>query len=354
MVRGNNKMVATETRIRPTVKYLLVFALIVSIAAVSFPRFDRQDIGLIGTYTGKTDGEISYGDAIHYINYVEYFRGNASLNEIPLPFTYRPLIPFLASILPIESPMTSINVLNLTALYITLLFIFLCLRRLGFEFLHAMLGCFMYSVSFPVFYMSTTGYMEPCAMCLLAIGYYSIVREKWMFVALTIIVGMFVKEVMVLLIPVSIVHLIIHKKGAVRIILWSIVLGICFVTSSALIKNTYGDFYWVPSIETLMANLRLRAMLSVMLSFGLPGALSLIFIARIKRFSRFAPPASVWPILTGLMLAFLLVFFSMLTAYTDGRFIWPALIFTIPLSLWVLRGLGWIGRAPAQEDRLDA
>ncbi len=349
MVRDNHRIASG----RSTGRYLLVIALVLSVAAVSFPRFDRQDIGPIGNFTGKIDGETSFGDAIHYVNYVDYFRGKASLDDVPLPFTYRPLVPLIASTLPIESPMTSINVVNLIALYVTVLFVFLYLRRLGFEFSHAMLGCFMYSVSFPVFYMSTTGYVEACAMCLLAVGYYLIVREKWALVAVTIVVGMFVKEVMVLLIPVSAVHLISHRKGAVRTIVWSSVLAICFIAPTALIKETYGDFYWVPSIDTLLANLRLRALLSVLLSFGLPGALSLVFIAGIRRFSRTVQSALVWPLLTGLMFAFLLVIFSMLTAYTDGRFIWPASIFTIPLSLWVLRGLGWIGETSVQIIRLD-
>lgn len=352
MVQDNHKVAARSTRPLPT--YLLVIALILSVAAVSYPRFDRQDIGLIGDLTGKIDGHTSYGDAIHYVNYVDYFRGNATLDDIPLPFTYRPLVPFVASFLPIESPMTSINIVNLFALYMTVLFIFLYLRRLRFEFSHAILGCFMYAVSFPVFYMSTTGYMEACAMCLLAIGFYLIVREKWALVALTIVVGMFVKEVMVLLIPVSTVYLISRRKGALRILAWSSVLAACFIAPTMLIKETFGDFYWIPSIETFMENLRLRALLSVVLSFGLPGLLSLIFIAGVRRFSRALQPSMMWPLLTGLTFTFLLVIFSMLTAYTDGRFIWPASIFTIPLSLWVLRDLGWIGGTSGQHGHLNS
>jgi len=323
-----------------TKRVIWVSVLIIALALTFFPRFDRQDIGPIKDYTGRINGEQSFGDAVYYMNYVEYFRGEAALNEIDLPFRYRPLIPLLASLLPIESPMTALNVINVVALYITLLILFLFLRHIGFDFGLAIAGCFMYAVSFPVFYMSTTGYLEACAMCMLAAGLYAVFRQRWTVVALIIAAGVFVKEVIALLIPIAITYLWLVERNRNRILPIVALQVAAFVFATLATKWIFrdaGDFYWIPSISTLVDNLRFRAFASLLLSFGIPGLISILFAARYRTMSRNVDRRFLLPMLTGIIFTLLLVIYSMLTAYTDGRFIWPMTLFTIPLSLWVIR-----------------
>lgn len=323
-----------------TARTISVALLVLALALTCFPRFDRQDIGPIKKFTGKIDGEQSFGDAVYYMNYVEYFRGEAQLSDVDLPFRYRPLIPFLASLLPIESPMTALNVVNMIALYITLLILFLFLRHIGFDFGLAIVGCFMYAVSFPVFYMSTTGYLEACAMCMLAAGLYAIFRGNWIAAAVVIAAGVFVKETIALLIPVAIVYLWMTEQNLRRILPIAMLQIAAFVISTIAIKWIFrdaGDFYWMPSVSTLIDNLRFRALASLLLSFGIPGMISIVFAAKWRRMSRTVDRQLLVPILAGIVFTLLLVFYSMVTAYTDGRFIWPMTLFTIPLSLWVIR-----------------
>lgn len=321
-------------------RHISVAALVLSVALVSFPRFDRQDIGPIVRFTGKIDGEQSLGDAVYYTAYVEFFRGEGPLQEVPLPFSYRPLIPLIASQLPVESTMTALNIVNLAALYATVLFLFLLLRRLGFDFVYGMIGCFFYAVSFPVFYMSTTGYLEACAMCMLTIGCYLVFEEKWLLLSVTILTGVFIKEVIALLIPVAIVYSIAIGTSRMRLSIRALTLILAFAVPTLLLKFMFkgaGDFYWIPNIPTLLDNLRVRALLSLLLSFGMPGLLSILFAVRYGRMTGFIERRFLLPLLTGILFTALLVVYSMLTAHTDGRFIWPMTIFTIPLSLWVLR-----------------
>lgn len=321
-------------------RYFWITILILAVALVSFPRFDRQDLGPIVKYTGKIEGEQSFGDAVFYMSYVDYFRGNGPIEEVHLPFRYRPLIPFIASLLPIESPLTAINVVNLAALYVTVLFLFMFLKSLGFDFRFSILGCFLYAVSFPVFYMSTTGYLEACIMCMLAIGAYLIFKEKWLLLAVAIAVGVPIKEVIALLIPVAVVYLWVIGSSRVKLLSTSFLLIIAFVIPTVLIKTVFigaGDFYWIPSISTFLDNLRVRAMLSLFLSFGLPGILSILFFVRYRRLSVLIERRLLMPLVTGVFVTVLLIIYSMLTAYTDGRFIWPMTIFTIPMALWVIR-----------------
>lgn len=166
-------------------KFIGAILVIASLMLVCYPRFDRQDIGGIKELAGKKHGKPSLGDAPEYVNYVKYFRGNVSLSQITLPFGYRPLGPFVASFLPIKNPMTSINVLNLVCLYVALLFLFLLLKSLGFNFWYSLAGCFMFSVSFPTFYYGTDGCIDSVLMCLLVTGTYLISKANLKVVRLS-------------------------------------------------------------------------------------------------------------------------------------------------------------------------
>jgi len=333
-------------------RYLWIAALILAVALVSFPRFDRQDLGPIKNFTGKIEGMQSYGDAVYYMSYVDYFRGDSSIEKVDLPFRYRPLVPFLASLLPVQSAMTALNVVNLAALYVTILFLFLFLNDLGFDFKYRVTGCFMYAVSFPVFYMSTTGYLEACAMCALTVGTYLALKEKWLQLAAVIAAGVLIKEVIALVIPVAIACMWTAGYGRAKLWSRSLLLVLAFVVTTAVIKAVFratGDFYWIPGISTLFDNLRVRAMLSLLLSFGLPGAISILFIARLRIMAAVIQRRFYLPMLAGMLFTALLVIYSMLTAYTDGRFVWPMTIYTIPMSLWVIRN--WLSQKQAIPAR---
>jgi hypothetical protein len=331
-------MVVRESNTR----LIWIAAVVVSLAVVAFPRFDRQDIGFIKDYTGKVDGHSSFGDAVYYMNYVDFFRGKCDIGSVDLPFRYRPLIPFMASVLPIESPITAIDVLNLLALYATLLVLYLLLRHLGFSFELAMTGCLLYSVSFPVFYLSTTGYLEACSMFSIALGSYCIFREKWFLVALLIAAGTLVKEVVVLLVPVAFVYLLAKRIGIGKTLALSAIFSAAFFIPTAIIKSVFresGDFYWIPNVQTLLDNLRPRAVASILMSFGLPGIGAIVFLLGFRRFSKGIDLGSLLPLLSGLLVTLMLLVFAMVTAYADGRFAWPSTIFTIPLTLWVIKSI---------------
>ncbi len=334
-------------------RYAWIALLIFTVWLVSFPRFNRQDLGPIKRFTGKIDGRQSLGDATYYIDYVRFFRGEGSIEEVDLPFRYRPLIPFIASLLPVESPMTSLNLINLAALLVTILILFRLFRRFGFDFGYSMAGCFLYAVSFPVFYLSTTGYLEACTMCLLAAGTYFIYRERLLPVAVIIALGTLIKEVTVLLIPVAIAYAYAGGSSRRRLLARSLLLALGFVVPVVAVKLLFrgaGDFYWIPSFQTLIDNLRLRAALSLLLSFGLPGVISVFSLVQFRRMTGLVGLRLLMPLLAGICFTALLVLYSMLTAYTDGRFIWPMTIYTIPLALWVVR-FGFGERAAAHLNK---
>lgn len=325
-------------------KWLGIIILVISVALVAYPRFDRQDLGIIKNFVGKDriTGQPSLGDSPQFTNYVEYFRGNAPIDSVDLPFRYRPLVPFLASLLPVKSPMTAINLVNLTALYVTVLFLFLFLRRLGFGFRYALGGCFLFAISFPVFYYSTDGDIDTVAICLLTIATYLTYRANWPLLIPVVAVGSLAKEVIALAIPVALVFLWMNEKQwKLKFLLLIVGFGIPIAVTRMLFADV-GSYYWVPSFDSLIFNTRPRAILSVLLSFGLPGFLALGTVVYYPRLKRKLDSKVVFPLLTGILFTVLLLLYLALSVYTDGRYIWPAVIYTIPLALWVIQE--WSGK----------
>jgi hypothetical protein len=197
----------------------------------------------------------------------------------------------------------------------------------------------MFSISFPTFYYGTDGCIDPLLMCLLVIRAYLIFKGKWLYFALILVLGSLVKEVIVLLLPVSLAFLLEDRKPwklKLTIFLLACLIPAIFVR---FLFRESGSYYWYPSIERLMSNIRVRALVSVVLSFGLPGFLSLFFGVHYKKLKKFIDRKQLIPLLTGILFSLLLVMYSMVSAYTDGRFIWPLSIYTIPLSLWFLQQL---------------
>lgn len=320
-------------------KRIWIVTLILSLAVVSYPRFNLQDIGPIKDLVGKKDGVRSMGDAPFYTNYVEFFRGKSTLEFTHAPFSFRPVAPLLASILPVESSMTALNIINLLFLYIGLLYLFRLMRLLGFNFNEASLGCLLYSVSFPMFYYSTTGCIDAVAMGIIAVGTYLVYREKWLYLILVLIVGSAVKEVTILVIPVAFGHLLFHRGR------WFVIpalLVVVFVVPTIIVRWLVSDgsvYYWSMTTETLFDNLRFRAIASLVLSFGLTGVLSLGFAARYRNLRTTLDQKQLGGLVFGIAFTLILVVYSMLAAYTDGRFIWPLTIFSMPLALWFIRSV---------------
>ncbi len=89
---------------------------------------------------------------------------------------------------------------------------------------------------------------------------------------------------------------------------------------------------------------RLRALLSVVLTFGAPGALA---VAAVSRCHRLAPRGATFfaPLAAGCAASLAFLAWSVVSAHTDGRFLWTGYPFAIPL------GLAWIetGFSPSPE-----
>lgn len=328
-------------KMQRALRIVMPLLLVLSLLLVVTPRFNRMESGLLGKITSKGDvSSEKIGDAKYYITYVEWFRGEG-VTDLIAPWSCRLMSPAIASLLPFD-PMTSLNVVNIVALLVALMFLYLILGRMKFGYWWRIIGCFLFVFSFPVFYYGTIGYVDPVVICFLMIGTYFVLAERWVYLFVTIILGTLAKEAIVVLIPFIVMYLMVKRFERGKQVRLIVAYCLAFAVTYLLIKVLnpgVDDYTRLPNMENTMLNLtRPRAYQGFVLSFGIPGFLSLFALRHVRKDSPPGTIALLGPFVAGLITAFLLYVYSFISAYADGRIIWTAYPFTVPLAIFVLKG----------------
>jgi len=333
---------------RPWVRVLL---LSVALVLVTLPRFNRADLGLSLT-GGGVPATVDLSDAANYLAQVDYYRGGPPTELLISPFAERLLAPWLAARLPFAA-MTALNVVNLLALAAALAFIDATLGLLGVGGRGRWLGGALFVFSFPTFYYGAIGLVDPALIAFLAAALYFLLAGRWVGLVVALLLGGLTRETIVLFLPVLVVYFACCTGRARRDAIW-LLAAIGATLGGVLLAHLLrpaaaGEGYlWLPDWGRFLRNAaRPRAWVSGAITLGLPAGLALWAMAR-----HWPPPRWTWPLLAGWLTCLALFVFAMFTAYVDGRFVWPAIIFTIPIGLAGLwpDGSPWgggAGRPPA-------
>lgn len=319
-------------------KNIIFLILFISLILVCLPRFDRADRGPVKQFVGND--ELYEGlpiDILIYTKYITYFRTGNGADQINPPYSYRVLVPFLASQLP-YSPMTSLNLINLIFLLIGLIFLYKILKISGVRFDFRIVGCLLYIFSFPMFYYATSGYIDGSFVGLEITVIYFILSRNIIAVFILIFLGCLLSEKIVILLPFMIAFLYREKISLNSSLLLTIgFLLIYFAVAIAVRKlapsQTQG-YVWLPGELFLMQNIfRPKAYLSFIITLGIPGILAIIsyfkFSAeKVKTYSYFY---------IGFMTSIALYIYSFFSAWADGRTIWTIYPFAIPLTVLYLQ-----------------
>ena len=314
----------------------LLLLLSVALILIGLPRFDRND-WLIGSLTSEgQDASTQLADSDIYIKTIEWIRGEGNESELMAPWSYRLLVPLLAAPLPVR-PITGINLVNLLFLIPTLFLLFAVQRRIGIGENLALFGCGVFIFSFPTFYYSTVGYVDPVLLFALALGLFLILEKRWLGASLVIGIGSLAKEGTIILLPLLAVALFLQRRSwkdvipwtAIALILWG---AVWFATRKLVpVGNA---FQWEATSDQLSMNLtRARSWLTLALC-----AASLFFpfvVAIVRRWTIRIPRLQgdyliLW---TGLFFSVAYYLYSWIVAYVDGRMFWPIYIFAIPLVM---------------------
>jgi hypothetical protein len=300
---------------------------------VALPRFNWRDLPQpFNQFVGEKPFDVK-----QYEKYVEYFRGDKNLtNELEGPFSYRPLVPLLASLFPFK-PLTSLNLVNLLFLTLSLIYLIKLQRELGFNEKEIIIGNLIFIFSFPLFYYATSGYIDASLVGIMLISNYYLMTNRYLLFILSFTIGIFIKETIIILLPVSTVYYLLNEKTRIKfvkisvpIILYFIIIGV--IRNLAPQKEIY---VWKPSYEILEYNLlRIKTYITFILSLGIPGLLSSYIVFTEKR--KTVPKEIFYPLLTGILFSILLWLYSLFAAYSDGRQLWTSYVFAIPLTCYLL------------------
>ena len=295
-------------------------AALLALVLVTAVRFNRV----------ATDG--SFSDSIQYRLFIEYFRGTATAAELAPPYSFRPLLPFAASLLPMEA-LTALNVLNVLALAVSVLVLFSLLGRMAVPPMRALGAVAVSVVSFPVFYYGAVGIVDPALIALLTGGVWLLHARRFLGLALLIFVGTFVKESIVILIPPAVVLLYFAEPRRGRAVLTAAALvGAYFLgsTLTRVLSPSDATFFWTSSWETFLSNVsRPRFWAATALSFGIPGLLALSPSRARAAWTGEDRPFAL-TMVVGVLMAGGVFAYSIVSAYPDGRFSWLAYPFLIP------------------------
>lgn len=314
----------------------ILILLSVFIIIIGSFRFNRNDSGFSKlTVPNSSYDPIKSNDAIRYINMTDYYKGTADPEILIPPYTTRVLVPFIASKLPLASD-TSINIINLISMILSLYILYytLVFYKLPTRFVYS--GCFLYVFSFPTFYYGTVTYVDAVLLFFLFLSFYFILTGRMIFLILTLILGTCVKESMLLIIPVFFVNSFLMKNKLTSVFLKTFTLLIIYFLTIYflhMIKPNKLSYLWFPSYEVFISNvIRPRTFLSFILTLGIPGILSVLLIIYyfIKEKTILKNNLTL---ITGVIISFCLWSYSVISAYSDGRFIWPSIVFSLPLSM---------------------
>jgi len=302
---------------------------------VTLPRFNWGEVGSFSFLVG-----VKPVDVIQYETYTKYFRHNpVAETKLEAPFSYRPLAPFIASFLPFK-PLTSINIINLLALILTVLVLSRLLKIFNFDDKYNFYGLLIFVLSFPVFYYGTSGYIDSVLIFFLTGSVYFLFAKKKILFLTFFLLGISVKETMVIMLPVAAVFLYFQKEFNLKQKIFFITLLTIFYFAEVFLlrhftpgKETY---VWMPKTEILLFNLfRIKTYLSIIITFGIPGFGALLFLKCSSCFKQLGSMSYV--LLTGASVALLISIFSLFSAYADGRHLWTSYPFTIPLAVGFLQ-----------------
>lgn len=313
--------------------YKFIF-LILLLIIISLPRFNWRPLPQpFNSFVGQKPFDVE-----QYEKYVEFFRGNQSLKGIlEAPFSYRPLIPFLSSLLPFDA-LTSINIINLIIISLGLIFLIKLLVNFGFSDKLVTIGGLLFVVSFPLFYYTTSGYIDASLIGIVMISNYFLFKDKYHLFILFFSLGVLTKETIIILIPVAVVFILYNKKASHKLLKILLVILIYILIESAIrylvpAKNFY---VWKPSVDILIYNLtRFKTYLSFILTFGIPGIFSLILLLTNKR--NIIPKEILYAFSIGMFSGLMLWFYSIFSAYADGRQLWISYPFAAILSVYFIQ-----------------
>ncbi|HEX2788628.1 MAG TPA: hypothetical protein VHP32_12085 [Ignavibacteria bacterium] len=336
--------------------FVLLFVFVI---ALSFPRFNQQNLFGLNKIAGQYDeynivrGYHLSGDAVDYLLCVKYYRGETDRGKLNTPFVYRFLVPYLASLLPVNDALTSLNVMNIILFLCSIVLFYFTLKALNFSKSFSVIGCYMLGISFFTFYYLTMGLIESGFIFFYVVGLYSIFKRNDFLFLIALTLGALAKEFTLILIPTYFIYNYIFKQYKPNKLIFYSAIFILPLTAIAIVRIQFNDlpsYIWTPAFDLFFTNLfRTRAYIAPLLVLGIPGLISIMFVYLyfVKKYKmEYDINLSVTEQYNYQKFFVAIFFFSMflwvygfMSAVADGRSFMPSFITSIFITLMVAKYL---------------
>lgn len=305
-----------SSMISPLKKTSVCLILFLITIMVTYPKFAQ-----VTWLESIQPSQSAMSDDYQYFQYVEFFRGGNKQNLPTSPFSYRPLTPYLASFLPFN-PRIAINIINVTALYLSTILIFMLATRY-WDGLIPLSCALLYLISFPSFYYCANGRVDSLSILIITLLLTFTLNQRVVLFGLCFMIGLLAKETIVIsLLPFIFYN---HEQSNLK---KSVIIFVALLTFFLLeqhVIKVYGSsgspFSWKLNFNVFFENLsRPHATISFILSLGLPGFISLYYL--FKKWHIIIEDKVLLTLYSGFFSSIGLYLFAFGSAYADGRFIW--------------------------------
>lgn len=358
MVSRTLSMLSTLTLSRSRFA-LLRIAVCVIVVLVALPRFDMNDFGVSAVTGDVSSADTAAVSSVHssangipngmpngipsssspdvrqYTALVHFFRGEHEGESPAAPFAYRMLIPFIASFVPAPA-LTAIDLVNLLVLVLCVLFVDALLSHFSMSYVERIMGMLLFAMSFPVFYYGATGRVDAGGILLMLVMMYAHAGKHTALFWTALVIAPAAKETTVIAIVYCLVmelrNSVLHARRN------AIMMLVVYALATVIVRKVSpagAAHVWSPSMNDIMTNLvRPRAYISSVLAFGPLGFLAFYEIIKGRREVSTSFRTAC---LVAVVASLLTWAYSFVAAYTDGRFVWLAYPFLIPLAVLGLR-----------------
>ena len=265
-------------------------------------------------------------DSKYFEAYVAFFRGEIPAYEIKPATNWRFLVPWVASVLPLNA-LTAINLINAILLVVSLYVFYKILQFFNVKTKKIWQRLWLFLLSFPMFYYSSIGYVDASLFLFIALSIYATIKNiNWLFV-LSILLGLCVKETIVICIPFYFFYQYSYNKNKTIIVT---ILTCLLVTILFLIIKNYAPVtniisknnFWIFNLKNAEINFtRFNTWGSFIFSFGIVG---LLFINNLLKFNikNMLANKLILACLASIVSAYFLYVLSYFSTIADGRIIW--------------------------------
>jgi len=265
----------------------------------------------------------AYPDSSYYLDMVEFFSGTLSGLELTAPFCYRPMLPLIVALLPLEAEI-SFAIINLIFLILISWVIFYMSLKRDSNPLVALLTTLVFIVSLLYLFYGAVVLVDPGAIFFLSLAYYYLREEgRNMQITILLTLGVLFKEVA--LVGVATYILLRNFKEW-----WLMVFPVGTYTILRIITPSGNPGYiWSFHLDNLVMNgvATLKTFL-----FGMTPFLILIILAYLHwRSSKTHESTDRKWILAAGIPALTYLFLGLFFAHFDVRFFWPIYLMLVPL-----------------------